>query len=314
MLKIYKTTPVEKKIKKCKKITADSWIDLVTPTKDEIAKVIEKTQIDEDLILKMLDDEELPRIEQSQNATLVVIDTPYLKEGDFNHKYKTYPLGIIITKNNYVITVSPKKTTVLDSFKQGKIKDFRTAKKTRFLIQILINTSSYYLKALKNVNKDIALKEEVLKKSTENKDLIDLLEIEKTLVYFITSLKANDLVLEKLSKGIILPLYDNDADLLEDAIIENKQAFEMSTIYKDILSSITDTYATIVSNNLNNIMKFLAGATIVLSIPTMISSFLGMNVPLGSISNDPNAFFLLIISSFIISLIIALILRKKNML
>ncbi len=314
MLKIYKTSPVEKKIKKCKKITTDCWIDLTTPTKDEIAKVIAKTQIDEDLILKMLDDEELPRIEQSQNATLVVIDTPYLKEGIDNHKYKTYPLGIIITKNNYVITVSPKKTTVLDSFKQGKIKDFRTAKKTRFLIQILINTSSYYLRALKNVNKDIEEKEKVLKKSTENKDLIDLLEIEKTLVYFITSLKANDLVLEKLSKGIILPLFDNDADLLEDAIIENKQAFEMSNIYKDILSSITDTYATIVSNNLNIIMKFLAGATIVLSIPTMISSFLGMNVPLGSISTNTNAFPILIITSFVFSLIIALILRKKNML
>ena len=313
MLKIYKTTPVEKKIKKCKKITADCWIDLISPTKDEIEKVISKTQIDEDLILKMLDDEELPRIEQSNNATLVVIDTPYLKEED-NHKYKTYPLGIIITKNNYVITISPKKTNVLDVFKQGKIKDFRTAKKTRFLIQILINTSSLYLKALKNVNKDISEKEKVLKKSTENKDLIDLLEIEKTLVYFITSLKANDLVLEKLSKGIILPLYDNDADLLEDAIIENKQAFEMSTIYKDILSSITDTYATIVSNNLNNIMKFLAGATIVLSIPTMISSFLGMNVPLGKISSSNHAILIIFMSSFVISLIIALILKKKNML
>ncbi len=313
MLKIYKTTPVEKKIKKCKKITTDCWIDLTSPTKDEIEKVISKTLIDEDLILKMLDDEELPRIEQSANATLVVIDTPYLKEED-DHKYKTYPLGIIITKNNYVVTVSPKKTNVLDAFKQGKIKDFRTAKKTRFLIQILINTSSYYLRALKNVNKDISEKEKVLKKSTENKDLIDLLEIEKTLVYFITSLKANDLVLEKLSKGIILPLYDNDADLLEDAIIENKQAFEMSTIYKDILSSITDTYATIVSNNLNNIMKFLAGATIVLSIPTMISSFLGMNVPLGSISSNNQAILVISVTSFVISLIIALILKKKNML
>ena len=313
MLKIYKTTPVEKKIKKCKKITTDCWIDLTSPTKDEIEKVISKTLIDEDLILKMLDDEELPRIEQSANATLVVIDTPYLKEED-DHKYKTYPLGIIITKNNYVVTVSPKKTNVLDAFKQGKIKDFRTAKKTRFLIQILINTSSYYLRALKNVNKDISEKEKVLKKSTENKDLIDLLEIEKTLVYFITSLKANDLVLEKLSKGIILPLYDNDADLLEDAIIENKQAFEMSTIYKDILSSITDTYATIVSNNLNNIMKFLAGATIVLSIPTMISSFLGMNVPLGSISSSNQAILVISVTSFVISLIIALILKKKNML
>lgn len=314
MLKIYKTSAVEKKIKKCKKITADCWIDLTSPTKDEIARVIEKTQVDEDLILKMLDDEELPRIEQSSTATLVVIDTPYLKEGNNKHKYTTYPLGIIITKNNYVITVSPKKTFILDDFKQNKIKDFRTAKKTRFLIQILNNSASFYLKALKNVNKDIAEKEEVLKKSTENKDLIDLLEIEKTLVYFITSLKANDLVLEKLAKGIILPLYDNDSDLLEDAIIENKQAIEMSSIYKDILSSITDTYATIVSNNLNIVMKFLAGATIVLSIPTMISSFLGMNIPLGAISNNNYAFLIILGVSIIFSIIIAIILHKKNML
>lgn len=314
MLKIFKTSSVEKKIKKVKKITIDTWIDLTSPTTDEIERVVERTKVDKDLILKMLDDEELPRVEQSGNATLVVIDTPYLEEGETSHIYKTYPLGIIITDNNFVITVSPKKTTILNDFKQNKVKDFRTAKKIRFLIQILLKTSSYYLRALKQVNNDIEKKEQVLKKSTENKDLIDLLEIEKTLVYFITSLKANDLVLEKLSKGTILPLYENDSDLLEDAIIENKQAIEMSSIYKDILSSITDTYATIVSNNLNIAMKFLAGATIVLSIPTMISSFLGMNVPLGSISKYPQAFILVIGVSSLLSIIVAIILKKKNML
>ena len=192
MLKIYKTSTEEKKLKKVKKMTADCWLDLIMPTQDEIDKVVTKTGVDKDLIMKMLDDEELPRVEQSGNGTLVVIDTPYLKEGEKDHKYKTYPLGIIITNNNYFITISPKRTKVLNDFKRNLIKDFRTAKKTRFLIQILLKTSSYYLKALKDVNKDIALKEEVLKKSTENKDLIDLLEIEKTLVYFITSLKAND--------------------------------------------------------------------------------------------------------------------------
>lgn len=314
MLKIFKTSTVEKKIKKVKKITVDTWMELTSPTNDEIDKVVEKTKVDKDLILKMLDDEELPRVEQSGNATLVVIDTPYLEPGETSHIYKTYPLGIIITDNNYVITVSPKKTNILSDFKQNKVKDFRTAKKVRFLIQILLKTSNYYLRALKQVNQDIENKEKVLKKSTENKDLIDLLEIEKTLVYFITSLKANDLVLEKLSKGTIFPLYEGDLDLLEDAIIENKQAIEMSGIYRDILSSITDTYATIVSNNLNIVMKFLAGATIVLSIPTMISSFLGMNVPLGAISKYDNAFILVIMASALLSIIIAIILKKKNML
>ncbi len=314
MIKIYKTSSVEKNIKKSKKITVDSWISLTSPTNDEIEKVTEKTNVDKDLILKMLDIEELPRIEQSGNATLVVIDTPYLEEGETSHIYSTYPLGIIITNNGYVITVSQKRISILDDFIKNKVKDFRTAKKVRFLIQILLKTSNYYQRALKQVNIDIEKKEAVLKKSTENTDLLDLLEVEKTLVYFITSLKANDLVLEKLSKGTIFSLYESDIDLLDDAIIENKQAIEMSSIYRDILSSITETYATVVSNNLNNVMKFLAGATIVLSIPTMISSFMGMNVPLGDFETMGSAFIFLLVISTILSVIIALILKRKNML
>ena len=314
MLKIFKTSTIEKKIKKVKRITVDTWLELTSPTNDEIDKVVEKTLVDKDLILKMLDDEERPRVEQSCNATLIVIDTPYLEKDENDSNYKTYPLGIIITENNYVITISSKRIELLNDFKKNKVKDFRTAKKTRFLIQILLRTSNYYLRALKQVYNDMEEAEQVLKKSTENRDLINLLEVEKTLVYFITSLKANDLVLEKLSKGTILPLYEGDLDLLEDAIIENKQAIEMSTIYRDILSSITDTYATIVSNNLNYIMKFLAGATIVLSIPTMISSFLGMNVPLGSIMTYNQAFILITVLSVVLSIVVAIILKKKNML
>ena len=313
MLKIYKTSAIEKKTKKVKKMTADCWVDLIMPTSDEIDKVANRTGVDKDLIMKLLDTEELPRVEQEDNATLIVIDIPYL-ESEKEHKYKTYPLGIIITNNNYIITVSVKKTTLLNDFKRNKVKDFRTAKKTRFLIQILLKSSSNYLKALKEINTDIETKEKVLKKTTENKDLIELLDIEKTLVYFMTSLKANDAVLEKLAKGIILPLYEGDLDLLEDAIIENKQAIEMSGIYKDILSSITDTYATIISNNLNIAMKFLAAATIVLSIPTMISSFLGMNVSLGSFAGKDNAFILVLIIAVVVSLLVALLLKKKNML
>lgn len=313
MLKVYKTMQVEKKIKKIKRIVTDSWIELTSPTNDEIDKVVEKTNVDKDLILKMLDDEERPRVEQSGNAILIVIDTPYL-EHDESNNYKTYPLGIIITDNNYVITITSKRLNLLNDFKKNKVKNFRTAKKTRFLIQILLKTANYYLRDLKKIYANIDKTEQILKKSTENKELITLLEIEKTLVYFITSLKANDTVLEKLSKGTMLPLYEGDLDLLEDATIENKQAIEMSTIYRDILSSITDTYANIVSNNLNYIMKFLAGATIVLSIPTMISSFLGMNVPLGSISNYDNAFIMILLVSVVISIVVAIILKKKNML
>jgi magnesium transporter len=311
MLKIYKTTTYEKKIKQSKRITQDCWIDLVNPSREEINRVIEKTEIERDLITKMLDADELPRIEVDKNATLIVIDTPIISE---KREYITYPLGIIITNNNYIITVSTKKINILDDFKRNAVNDFRTAKKTRFVIQILLRTANKYLKILQEVNKDIEEKEKVLKKSTENEDLIDLLAIEKTLVYFITSLKENAVVLNRLRKGNIIPLYEGDADLLDDTVVEINQAIDMATIYRDILSSITDTYATIVSNNLNNVMKFLAGMTIVISIPTLISSFLGMNVKFGIIGiSDYSAIFIFIFS-ILLSIVVAIWLKKKDML
>lgn len=295
---IYKTDEIERKLLEIQEIAPDCWIDLEKPTPLEIEQVSLQTGIDKDLMNKMLDEEELPRIEVSGEATLIVIDTPFLEDDPSKNRYKTYPLGIIISRNNYMVTISLRSSTILEDFRKNIVRDFFTAKKTRFSLQIILRTSNYYLKILNHVNADIANKEKVLSKSTQNKHLIELLEIEKTLVYFITSLKANDLVLEKLAKGNILDMYNEDLDLLEDAGIENKQAIEMSTIYKDILSSITDTYATIVSNNLNIAMKFLAGITIVFSIPTMIASFLGMNVPLGVLANNDFAFILIALFSF----------------
>ena len=311
MLKIYKTTNFENKIKKIKRMSADSWIDLTNPTREEINRVSEKANINSDLITKMLDADELPRIEFDTNATLIVIDTPLISE---EREYITHPLGIIITKSNYIITISTRKIDILDDFKKNIVSDFKTAKKTRFVIQIFIKTINKYLRILKEINKDIDEKEDVLKKSTENEDLIDLLAIEKTLVYFITSLKENSVVLNKLKNGNVITLYEGDADLLDDAIIEMNQAIDMATIYRDILSSITDTYATIVSNNLNNVMKFLAGMTIVLSIPTIISSFLGMNVKFGFIGINEYSAIIIFIGSIILSIIVAIWLKKKDML
>ena len=177
-----------------------------------------------------------------------------------------------------------------------------------------MKVSSSYLKVLNIVNNDIDVKERVLYKSTDNKHLVELLNIEKTLVYFITSLKANDLVLEKLSKGNVISMYEEDIEILEDTIIENKQGIEMCNIYKEILSNVTDTYATIVSNNLNVAMKFLAGITIVLSVPTMISSFMGMNVNLGVLATNDYSFIFICLISLLVALLIAWILKRKNML
>lgn len=305
MLKVYKT--VSNKTKRVKKISEDCWVDLVMPSDNEIDEVVNETKVDRDLILKMNDIDELPRTEKSGDSTLIVIDVPSVEEKI------TYPLGIIIN-DSYIITISPKKLFVLNDFKNSQIPDFKTSKKNRFLIQILLKTASLYLRILKQVGRQIEEKEELLRYNTTNEDLIDLLELEKTLVYFMTSLKANDLVLEKLSKETVLTLYEGDLDLLDDAIIENKQAIEMNTIYKDILSSIANTYEAVISNNLNIAMKFLAGFTIVISVPTMISSFLGMNIPLGNLSNDPYSIITVTIVSVVLSVIVAIILKKKNML
>ena len=313
MINIY-TNDTSGKLKELKKLEKDCWIDLINPSNEEIIDVSKKTNTDIDLLMKLTDDEELPRIEIGENATLIVVDTPYITDTKYKHKYNTDPLGIIINNNGYFIKISLKKQSLFNDFKNNKVKNFDIKKKTKFVIQILLKTSAIYQKELTSINDYINKKEKTLYKSTDNKELIDLLNIEKTLVYFSTSLKANDVVLEKLSKGNIITMYEEDNNLMEDAMIENKQAIEMANIYREILTSMTDTYATIISNNLNDVMKFLAGITIVFSIPTMVASFIGMNVPLGSIGTSNISFILIIIISFILSIIIAIILKKKNML
>lgn len=311
MLRFYKTDQQTKEIVKLEKPEVDCWIDMVAPTDEEITEVLNITKIDADLLTKMRDDDELPRVETSKTATLIVIDVPAV---DDDADYVTYPIGIIVTNNNYVITVSPRKTNILHNFRKNLVRDFRTAKKTRFLIQIMNASAAEYLRVLENIYHKIEAREDALQKATKNEDLVDLLITEKTLVYFTTSLKENTLVLERVNKGVVLPLYEGDLDMLEDAIIENNQAIDMAGIYREIIQSMTETYATIVSNNQNNVMKFLAGITIVLSIPTMISSFLGMNVQFGVIGTDPAAALIILIISFIVSIVTAIVLKKKDLL
>lgn len=311
MLNIYEV--MDNKLIKKEEIAKKSWIDLVNPTSKELDEVLIKTGINKDSIVKLLDEEELPRIEKRDEETLIVLDTPYLVDKNNQHKYKTNPLGIILSEKGYLLTISLKEQPFLDYFKNSEIK-LKNKNKTNFILQIFIMVAAIYQKELTSINEYINSKEKALSKSTNNKELLHLLNVEKTLVYFITSLKANEVVLEKLAKGLVLPILKEDEDLLEDALIETKQAIEMASIYREILSSMTDTYATIISNNLNDVMKFLAGITIVFSIPTMVASFIGMNVPLGRIGSSPMSFIFIILISVLLSLIIAYILKKKNML
>lgn len=314
MINIYRTDKNNMhKVEKIKEIEELCWIEMTNPTDNEIKEVATKTNTDINLLTKLLDDEELPRIEVEDHSTLIVVDTPYITNKQYKHKYNTDPIGLILS-DKYFITISLRELGIFKDFKIGKIREFDIKKKTKFVIQILLRIASIYQLELKAINSDINQKEKILYKSTDNKELVALLDIEKTLTYFTTSLKANDVVLEKLSKGNIIPMYEDDLDLLEDASIENKQAIEMADIYREILTSMTDTYATIISNNLNDVMKFLASITIIFSVPTMISSMLGMNVFLGGIGSNPYSFIIVIGISVILSLLLAWIFKKKGML
>lgn len=312
MLRVFKTSD-DGTLEKLKNIETNTWIDLVEPTEEEIKEVVEKTDIPANLLIKLLDSDEVARIEKEDDATLIIIDVPYVIDKKIKNKYSTLPLGIISYKN-YLVTIAVKETEVVKDVMENRVKSVFTMKKSRFLIQILHRVATLYLKYLKEINLEIEAKEKNLINATNNKYLLQLMNIQKSLVYFVTSLKSNDIILEKLEKGNLIEFYEEDMDVLEDAIIENRQGIETSLIYREIVASLQETYSGVISNNLNEIMKFLAGITIVFSIPTMIASFMGMNVPLGVLANNDYSFMFIMSISIFSAFVIALILKKKDML
>lgn len=312
MIKIFKNE--FNKVSLCEQVEKNCWIDLVNPIKEEVQHVATICGIDSSVIMQVLVEKEFPRVKKVRGGTLIVVDVPYMKDRNIKNKYVTYPLGIIICDNHIIITVSLVEHEFLKKFKQGEIESFDMSQRVRFLLQIIFNSAEAYLYTLASLEGDIQKVEKHTYHSTNNKQLLNFLNIQKSLVYFITSLKANSMVLERLQKEDIIPLNKEEKVLLEDTIIENKQCIENCAISREILSSTIDAYGTIISNNLNVIVKFLTAITIVFSVPTMIASFLGMNVPLGIIGKSDFSFLIICIISFIVSLILAWWLRKRDML
>ena len=315
LLKIYNTNMETDKTEEIKEFKRGSWINLVNPSENEIKKFCENINLDEDLIRDALDYEEKARIaqEEEDNTTLFIVDVPMIEKNEESDMYTTMPLGMIVVRDDFFVTVSLKKNKVIEDFEKKKIKNFQTYKKTRFIFQILYLNSSYYLDYLKKINKETEIAEYILKNSMKNKELLKLLTLEKGLVYFTTSLKSNELVMEKTMRGKIIKLYEEDEEILEDAIIENRQAIEMSQIYRDILNGTMDAYASIISNNLNGVMKFLTSITIILAVPTMISSFWGMNVEL-PFQNNSMGFVIMIFVAVVTTLLVTWWLNRKDML
>lgn len=254
-----------------------SWISVVEPTQEEIEKLIDEFGLDTGFVKSSLDEEESSRVEIEDNQTLIIVDTPYAETQTENTiLYYTLPIGIIITES-YVFTISSKDNPVLTDLSSGVVKGLQTNLKTRFVLQLLLRITARFLQCLRQIEKISSALEQQLHGSMQNRELIQLLGLEKSLVYFTTSLKADDVTLEKILRGRVIKLYEEDQDLLEDVLIEVKQAIEMANIYSGILSGMMDAFASVTSNNLNMVMWRLTTITIIMAIPTMIYSFYGMN-------------------------------------
>lgn len=309
MIKIFKT--IENCMTELDEVENGCWINMVKPTEEEIQLISKKTGLDIDLLKAPLDEEETSRVEIDEDQVGVIVDIPVMDVENKNIEYYTIPLGIILN-DSVIVTVCLRENKVIEDFIIRKVKTFFTFKKSRFILQILYRIASYYLLYLKQIDKTSHIIEARLHKSLKNKELIQLLSLEKSLVYFSTSLKANEASLEKMLKLETMQKYPEDQDVLEDVIIENKQAIEMANIYSNILSGTMDAFASIISNNLNIVMKFLASMTIVLSIPGVVASFFGMNVPI-PFQNNKLAFPLIIILTVLITGATTYMLIKKDM-
>lgn len=312
MLKIYNTNMETNKLEEIEELKKGSWINLVNPSESDIKRVCTEIKIEEDFIRYPLDYEEQPRIDIDDECMLFVIDVPIIEDIKDDTTYTTMPLGVIIVRDDFLITVTLKKNKIIDAFEKGKVKNFYTYKKTRFLLQILYLNSACYLDNLKKINKEQEATVFLLQQSMKNRDLIQLLNLQNSLIYITTSLKSNEIVMEKTLRGKIIKMYEEDEDILEDAIIENRQAIEMSKTYSDILTSTMDAYSSIISNNLNGVMKFLTSLTILISVPTLIASIWGMNVDL-PFARSQHGFIILMIISVAVALIAFIWLKKKDM-
>lgn len=288
------------------------WVNLVAPGESELNRISNKYNLDLDALKAALDADERSRIEVDENYTMILVNIPTIEDQTDKELYSTIPLSIIVV-SDAVITVCSEDTPILTQFSNGKVRDFYSNMKSRFILQILYKTSSLFLTYLRNVDRKSENVENELHKSQKNQELIELLKLEKSLVYFTTALRSNEVVLEKLLRLEIIKKYPEDNELLEDVIVENKQAIEMANIYSGILSGMMDAFASVISNNLNIVMKTLAVITIVLSIPTIIFSAYGMNTNIAGMPfADSNWGFLIVVVISVVVSALALIIFTKS--
>jgi magnesium transporter len=281
-------------------LTAGSWIEVTAPTIEEVEWLKSKLGVPAEFIMSALDEEETAHIDTEDNAKLIVLDVPlYDPIKNSKNSYTTTPFAIIHTENHF-ITVSAQETDLIkDLFIRNK--KIEPHKKVRLTLLFLYRLAITYIAFLKKIDSQTKEVEKELHHSMRNKELFDLMELNKSLVYFSTALNANKIVVHKLTRSTEFKKYEDDLDLLEDTEIEINQAIEMCSVYRDILAGMMDAFASIISNNLNIVMKALAVITIVLSIPTLVASFYGMNFNFIPLADVKSGFYIAVIGSFIFS-------------
>jgi magnesium transporter len=308
MIEIFKSTI--NGLENLPKVVEGSWINICAPTADEIEQLTH-LGIPQDFVTYPLDIDERPRIEREDDGSmLIVIRVPEYEGQNEDIPYITVPLGIIIT-SKYIMTVSREPNEIIHQFSSGKARRFSTGKRNRMLLHILLQTAATYLSHLREINKIVDNLEDQLQQSMRNKGVLELLKYKKSLVYFTTALRSNQLVLERLQRTQLFNVYPDDMDLLEDVITENQQAIETTNVSSNILSSMMDTFSSIISNNLNGVMKFLASVTIVLSIPNIITSYFGMNVHF-PYENHPTAYLGIMTLIIALSAVVVAIFMKRD--
>jgi magnesium transporter len=308
MLHVFKTSdagvePVEAIVPGC-------WIDLVAPTGAELEYVSQQTSIPLDMLRQPLDPEEKSRIDVDDDVTLVIVDIPVIEKNDDEQGWGTIPLGVLLHPG-YFLTVCLQVNPIMGSFERGTVKGFSTAKQTRFLLQILREVAAFYLRYLSQIDRQTDKLERRLRASQENRELFELLTLAKSLVYFTTSLRSNAAVLKRLLRTPNVTKYEADEELLEDVLVETQQAIEMSEIYSNILSGMLDTFASVISNNLNRVMKFLTSVTILVSVPGVVAAFYGMNV-VTPLANYVHAFSFVVGISVVAMAVGALLFWRKK--
>jgi magnesium transporter len=307
MLTIYKTT--EQGLEQLDSMANGTWVKVIDPTPEETQKLV-AWGIDTEYINYSLDLDEMPRIERDDDYTFILIRIPHRQPND-DIPYITIPLGIMI-KGNMIVTICLHDKEMFKVLANGKYRLLKTGKRYRFALYIFLETAMRYLTHLRDINRMTEAIEDQLQKSTRNREVLELLKYQKSLTYFATALRSNEVMMERVQRTQIFNYYEDDQDLLEDVLTENQQAIQMTSINTEILSSMMDAFASIISNNLNSVMKALAALTIIVSLPATVASFFGMNVILPLSDSNPTAFLIIFGIALTLTAIATFIFYKRD--